>query len=770
MKKLLFAAFLFLTPAIVLAANLSLELSGRILLQVQSKGEAWYVNPLDLKRYYLKDGQTAYEIMRQFGIGIKNSDLAKIPVGINSNLDKNLDNDGDGLSNKMEESLGTDLNKADSDNDGYSDFMEIKNNYDPLSKNKIIIDNNLTKNLRGKILLQVESKGQAWYVNPVDNRRYYLTDGNAAYQAMRYFGLGITTENLNKIIIGQISIKQLPTTVVPQEIWDAYEKYFDSSENWLPDNKLEKTAPVQRFDDKQAIIANDAVQIYNNEADVIWAGRLYVLLVKYDTGWEVIASEFDRTGYNIDLNGGKASAFELAKSTVVDSDNDGLRDINEKCLDGDINKFSNCKSTLINNIDTDNDGWWDGIERALGNDPTDPLKHPQTYKTQIDYTVKLTPSEMENARFLKNQSMNYVTLKTEGTIFRVKLDDADILLDFHKGVNNNPNIDFYVYTEEGNFFEKRVKYSNPIISKNSVGDTSYVKAVPSEDASIYVNNINHRLSANQMQNAKLLKAGDILYQTTSGAIYKADSYFELRLYSKKTVDEGFYIYYFDENGLTAGGSGISSNSTDQFVGDSGTKYFQPFTFSSGLIDIIVEDNYDDTVDVSKLNEVLNEAQSLGSDDAKVVLIEISDFQCPYCSRHESTMDQIMEDYAGKVKRVWINFPLSSIHSNAQKAAEAAECAGDQNKFWEMHDKILENQSALSIDNLKSYAKGLGLDTSKFDSCLDEGTYTFKVLNQAQAAQAAGVTGTPGTFVNGKLVRGAYPYETFKELIDAELAK
>ncbi len=179
---------------------------------------------------------------------------------------------------------------------------------------------------------------------------------------------------------------------------------------------------------------------------------------------------------------------------------------------------------------------------------------------------------------------------------------------------------------------------------------------------------------------------------------------------------------------------------------------------------------EDTSDVSKLTGVLKDAQSDGPANAKVVLVEISDFQCPYCSRHAPTMDQIMKDYAGKVRRVWINFPLSSIHPNAQKAAEAAECAGDQNKFWEMHDKIFENQSALAVDNLKSYAKDLGLNTSKFDSCLDDGKYASKIQQQSQAAQAAGVSGTPGTFVNGELVKGAYPFETFKQLIDAELAK
>jgi len=177
-----------------------------------------------------------------------------------------------------------------------------------------------------------------------------------------------------------------------------------------------------------------------------------------------------------------------------------------------------------------------------------------------------------------------------------------------------------------------------------------------------------------------------------------------------------------------------------------------------------------TGDVSKLNSVLAQAYSTGPDNAKVALIEVSDFQCPYCQRHVATMDQIMKDYAGKVKRVWINFPLTSIHPYAMKAAEAGECAGEQGKFWQMHNKIFANQSAITEDDLKGYAKDLGLNTDQFNSCFDDGKYASKIQQQMAAAQAAGVTGTPGTFVNGELVKGAYPYDTFKQLIDAELAK
>lgn len=175
-----------------------------------------------------------------------------------------------------------------------------------------------------------------------------------------------------------------------------------------------------------------------------------------------------------------------------------------------------------------------------------------------------------------------------------------------------------------------------------------------------------------------------------------------------------------------------------------------------------------TADVSKLSPVTDQDHIRGNKDAKVTLIVISDFQCPYCQRHEETLKQVVKDYGNKVRIVWRNFPLTSIHPYAQKAAEAAECAGDQNKFWEMHDKLFENQSALTVDNLKGYAKGLGLNETTFSSCLDSGKYTEKVNKQAAEAQASGVSGTPGTFVNSELVKGAYPFDTFKQLIDQAL--
>ncbi len=160
----------------------------------------------------------------------------------------------------------------------------------------------------------------------------------------------------------------------------------------------------------------------------------------------------------------------------------------------------------------------------------------------------------------------------------------------------------------------------------------------------------------------------------------------------------------------------------------------------------------------------------GDVNAKVTLIEYSDFECPFCSRFLPSVEQALEEFEGDVRLVYRHFPLS-FHPEAQKAAEAAECAGEQGKFYEMHDKIFEanTSKSMSVATWKQYADNFGLDTAIFDSCLDSGKYASKVAQQMAGGQAAGVKGTPATFVNGQLVSGAVPYEQLKAAIEAKLA-
>lgn len=158
----------------------------------------------------------------------------------------------------------------------------------------------------------------------------------------------------------------------------------------------------------------------------------------------------------------------------------------------------------------------------------------------------------------------------------------------------------------------------------------------------------------------------------------------------------------------------------------------------------------------------------GAQDAKVTIVEYSDFQCPFCARVQPTLDQILTDYEGKVKIQYRHFLL---HSLSQKAAEASECAGDQEKFWEYHDKLFEKQSEWSTvgtGEFIRYAKDIGLDVGLFTTCLDSRYFASKVRAEWDEGKRKGVTGTPTFFVNGKPIVGAQPYTTFQTAIESAL--
>lgn len=185
---------------------------------------------------------------------------------------------------------------------------------------------------------------------------------------------------------------------------------------------------------------------------------------------------------------------------------------------------------------------------------------------------------------------------------------------------------------------------------------------------------------------------------------------------------------------------------------------------------------DERVDVSE-----DDDPYLGKKNAKVTIIEFSDFQCPFCRRlWKDTVSQIKNDYinSGKsVKFVYRDFPLA-FHQMAQKYAEAGECADDQGKFWEMHDKIFEEQEKLgqgtislfTINDLKNWAKEIGLKEEEFTSCLDSNKYEEEVKKDFSDGTKAGVQGTPTLFINGRVVVGAQPYQTIKAIIEEELKK
>lgn len=178
--------------------------AGKILLDVEQHGEAWYVDPVTYDRYYLRDGDAAYAALESFGLGITDTDLMKIPIGVESRTSLR-DGDDDGLPDAVEASLGIAADEIDTDADGYNDGHEVTNGYLPWGAGSFTYDTHLASRLEGRILLQVESHGEAWYVYPEDHKRYYLGNGEAAYEVMRYLGLGITSANLAQVAIASTS-------------------------------------------------------------------------------------------------------------------------------------------------------------------------------------------------------------------------------------------------------------------------------------------------------------------------------------------------------------------------------------------------------------------------------------------------------------------------------------------------------------------------------------------------------------------------------------
>src|SRR6266481_6439118 len=153
--------------------------------------------------------------------------------------------------------------------------------------------------------------------------------------------------------------------------------------------------------------------------------------------------------------------------------------------------------------------------------------------------------------------------------------------------------------------------------------------------------------------------------------------------------------------------------------------------------------------------------------AQLTIIEFSDYQCPFCGRAESTVDEVMKHYGNKVRLVYRDFPLP-MHPLARPASEAASCANAQGKFWEYHATLFANQTALGEDQLKVYAKNVGLDAAKFDQCLKDKPFKAAIDKDVADGEKVGVNGTPAFFINGRMLSGALPFDKFKEVIDEEL--
>jgi len=172
--------------------------------------------------------------------------------------------------------------------------------------------------------------------------------------------------------------------------------------------------------------------------------------------------------------------------------------------------------------------------------------------------------------------------------------------------------------------------------------------------------------------------------------------------------------------------------------------------------------------------------SLGQEGAPVTMVEFTDYQCPYCKRHSSTVFPIIKkEYidTGKVRYVFRDFPIASLHPQAKKGHEAAHCAGEQNKYWEMHDTLFQNSKDLSVPALNRYAQAIGLDGDRFNSCLQSEKYASRIEKEIAEGAKAGVRGTPSFFIGpsgsgekitGTMVRGAQPVARFRQVIESAL--
>jgi protein-disulfide isomerase len=167
---------------------------------------------------------------------------------------------------------------------------------------------------------------------------------------------------------------------------------------------------------------------------------------------------------------------------------------------------------------------------------------------------------------------------------------------------------------------------------------------------------------------------------------------------------------------------------------------------------------------------LNGAPSKGSEKAEVTIVKFEDFQCPYCKAVQPNFEEVLKRYDGKVRLLHKDLPLDQIHPQARQAAEAARCADDEGKFWEYHDKLYASSPKAAPEDLKFYARDLGLKQDSFDKCLTTGKYKAAIQKDMNEAASLGLTGTPTFFINGRELSGAQSVEAISQIIDEELSR
>jgi protein-disulfide isomerase len=233
------------------------------------------------------------------------------------------------------------------------------------------------------------------------------------------------------------------------------------------------------------------------------------------------------------------------------------------------------------------------------------------------------------------------------------------------------------------------------------------------------------------------------------------------------LDEGTYTARVGEDYQEGGALGVTGTPAFRINGVA-LSGAQPYEAFQQQVDFLLAGGEPPTEEVAA-----DSYRSMGSADAPVVVTEFSDYECPACASVESqVIPELIKRYVdtGKVRFVYREFPLSSIHPNAQKAAEAAVCAGEQDRYWEMHDRLFASQAEWSAeedpsDNFKSYAEDAGLDADEFAQCLDSGEAAAVVLGEMQVGEAMGVNATPYFFVGDLPIRGGLPIDSLGRIIE-----
>jgi len=481
----------FISVSSLNAAGLATKLKGKILLQVEKNGEAWYVSPKNEKRYFLGRPADAFSLMRELGIGATNADLNKIQVA-EANFG-GADSDGDGLSDMIEDSFGTNKYSQDTDNDTYSDKTEIINGYNHVGPGKIALDSNFAKIHAGKIFLQVEQNGEAWYINPDDNKRYFLGRPNDAFNIMRNLGLGITDANLSQIVSSNGSEVEKYTNTNFDEEWNVYQNYISAVEN----KDLDKLLLLSFRPDQVDFDLNDEEQlesfwefaqaltsigeIAKNDISDVWKDEKQTILssglVEDDIG------EYKTTLYYGENLGEKKLItynvnYNYDENTHKDTDKDGLSDNDENCIMIEDIKKSNCIKTDVNNRDTDNDDWWDGVEMMAGSNPNDTNETPLNVVIDYDTYEDLTETEINSATLLTEEETIFIYDDSE-LFFKVLL-NTDKHVGFSSGLDENEgDVEMTYYDEEGKYNRGISSYLGAgydfIKEGNNYGEFIYLK-------------------------------------------------------------------------------------------------------------------------------------------------------------------------------------------------------------------------------------------------------------------------------------------------------